>query len=622
MKRGVPPDGIDKENQAKKRKMNDPNLNETVNEIPRHSLLKTATSQIWNFINRYTMPLWQTKPKIATGSLLTQESNINAEVLIAPSSPTETAESLTNPTVQETASSLNLNSDRSQSSPKPNELLAILDSLTIPVVQTQANKEAALLIAVKEGDLDTLSNLIKQGANVNAIGEKNITPLILAAQKGDIKATQLLLDASANIDLYDNNHNTALMFAAQHGHDKIIDVLLKAGAKINAINQIGDTAFILAAKEGNIPVMRTLIRNGAFMPDCEVDYKPLDWRDRPSEINSAILSAWSALNNDSQSNWGCFNGRDAYESCGIKQHELVKSIIKNNPEKKEFYVLDIGAGNFQFGNALAEFLNSASDLPKDVKVNIISIRGESNLNPEVKELGICKVFELGAFKIENLIEEFTARDFDLNKKLDLIVSNWCFRHLVDPVGTFLQAYSLLRPGSGLLNMDGFLYTRGCKGKLTDDSLFSREFHQFEHNMFSLLLDTKAPFLICEVDGNWSLSQFLLKRPNESECQLPLSYKTLNKEVYSKGTQVGSCCITEFNELKLDIRFITSSYSTNNLTGNKDLYDFLIEHDLVYKNHNDLFPKYNGLLEEEQPKAINDSLIGLENINQKRKFTVL
>ena len=107
------------------------------------------------------------------------------------------------------------------------------------------------------------------------------------------------------------------------------------------------------------------------------------------------------------------------------------------PSCKDFYALDIGAGNYQWGRKLAQYLNAKTNLPKDVTRHIIGIRGETNLDEAVTKVGQCTLYEFGQFQVETLSDEFTKQGLQLANKVDLVVSSRCFRHLVDPVGTFV-----------------------------------------------------------------------------------------------------------------------------------------------------------------------------------------
>jgi hypothetical protein len=129
--------------------------------------------------------------------------------------------------------------------------------------------------------------------------------------------------------------------------------------------------------------------------------------------------------------------------------------------------------------------------------------------------------------------------YTLTNQLDFTISRWCFRHLVDPVGTFAQAYTLLRPQSGLITMDGFFYL-AQDDDLTTHLNATREYPY----MISLLLDTKAPFLFYPFRHARTVGQFILKKKEDKPCQLPLTYVGTEKTEYL--LDVGSGYLTRFN----------------------------------------------------------------------------
>ena len=66
-------------------------------------------------------------------------------------------------------------------------------------------------------------------------------------------------------------------------------------------------------------------------------------------------------------------------------------------------------------------------------------------------------FKFNQFKIENISDELAKRGFNLENKVDLVVSNWTLRHLVDPFGTLKQIYGFLTPTGGKFLSNGFLF---------------------------------------------------------------------------------------------------------------------------------------------------------------------
>jgi hypothetical protein len=301
----------------------------------------------------------------------------------------------------------------------------------------------------------------------------------------------------------------------------------------------------------------------------------LDWRDRPEELRREIDRSFNNLATESGSNWSR-NGSDFYTLLGVAEEKLARNIITHS-EQKEFFFLDIGAGNFQWGDHLASFLNQCPDIANDVKIHLIGVRGERSLANEMTLEGKCHIYKFGAFKIEDLEQAFSSKGIDLCGKLDLIVTSWCFRHLADPLGTMVQAYNLLRPQTGLFFGDGFFY------KLAGQSMDELDMFKCEANMINLLLNMKVPFLIHPDSSMRRLNAFVFKKDNSAPLQLPLQYD--GTESATSGSQVYSGIITNFQVQEDPSPWEKDSQIEDNphfLYGEKELFNYLSDNNLFYK----------------------------------------
>lgn len=314
----------------------------------------------------------------------------------------------------------------------------------------------------------------------------------------------------------------------------------------------------------------------------------LDGNDRPEGTQWSISYAYEKLTEQSSSAWGVYNGSAGYDMCGIKEYELFKKIILQNPDRKAFYALDIGCGNFQWCVGLSAFIETQNDLPKDITVHIFGVRGESYRGERVVETDRCKIYLLGAFKVEELFTEFKKQGFDLENNVDLTVTRWCFRHLVDPVGTLARTYNLLRPHTGLFLFDGFFFL-----------LENTQMNGISGNrlMTQLILDTKASFLTKDHGDNKSLNHFILQRRDETPCQLPLSY--LGSEFSGSNYQIGSQTVTRFKRepqkedkekfhlpggFSVDNATNSIVYDYSNIYGDKKMYNWLKQNGLFSKKN--------------------------------------
>jgi ankyrin repeat protein len=172
--------------------------------------------------------------------------------------------------------------------------LGIALSLTI-TSGWKTSDESPIIQAIRNRDLDTVQELIRQGADVNATTSNGGTPLHYAAESGQYPLTRLLLQQGADVHILFQEDWTPLHFAAKRGHVDIANLLISHGAAVNmpqgAVSPLhvavqerqrrmvvfllshgarvdssfkeGWTALHLAAQTGDIDVARLLLDAGA-----------------------------------------------------------------------------------------------------------------------------------------------------------------------------------------------------------------------------------------------------------------------------------------------------------------------------------------------------------------------
>lgn len=255
----------------------------------------------------------------------------------------------------------------------------------------------------------------------------------------------------------------------------------------------------------------------------------LDWRERPAGLVKGIELAYQRIKGDSESIWGLRNGMDDYYSTGLSDHLSVEKIMLNGLKrgKNKFVFMDIGAGNFQWGRAIAESVNNNPVFNEKVQITIYSLRGESGYDIEVIKNGCCILHELGNIKVEYLFNEMQKLGHNLVGKVDFITSSWCFRHLMDPVGTLLQAHELLNIG-GILAIELVFFR--LKSKEDEDVLMegyrSHKVFVDEENLIQLFASIGDPYFI-KIDDGAARHQFVLKK-SKAEVIVPLKYDELSK----------------------------------------------------------------------------------------------
>ncbi len=174
-------------------------------------------------------------------------------------------------------------------------VLNVADDVVMGVVATRSYTQP-LVVAASGDDLETVTQLLRNGENVNQAEEDGISALDLAARNGNYEMVEVLLRAGANVNAsgedgnrvlfwLDNdaeprlitllvkygadvnrtntNGDTPLLHAAEWNSGELIPMLIAAGANLNAQNNEGNTALMIAAKDGNVEAALALLAAGA-----------------------------------------------------------------------------------------------------------------------------------------------------------------------------------------------------------------------------------------------------------------------------------------------------------------------------------------------------------------------
>lgn len=147
---------------------------------------------------------------------------------------------------------------------------ANLCSAQEPVNQAGHNGDAkaALIEAVKSGDIQEVRSCIERGADVSADG---CAALHLAAQQDNDGMVNLMLDEGADIEGRAELDRTPLLSACAAGATKATLVLLLRGASLAAEDRNGSSPLQLAAEAGKVATAKALLDKG-------VDVKVADHR--------------------------------------------------------------------------------------------------------------------------------------------------------------------------------------------------------------------------------------------------------------------------------------------------------------------------------------------------------
>lgn len=118
----------------------------------------------------------------------------------------------------------------------------------------------------KMGAINNILELLKQGANVNAVGENDgWSALMWASRNGRIEVVKLLLEKGANVNYGDKEDWTALMIAIETRNKEIVKLLLLQNANVNYRSAGGWNVLMQASRTGDIDMVNLILATGKVL---------------------------------------------------------------------------------------------------------------------------------------------------------------------------------------------------------------------------------------------------------------------------------------------------------------------------------------------------------------------
>ncbi|XP_035460709.2 protein TANC1 isoform X2 [Scophthalmus maximus] len=137
--------------------------------------------------------------------------------------------------------------------------------------------ETALTAAAGRGKMDVCSFLLEQGAVVQQVNRRGVSPLFCAVRQGHWQIAELLLQRGADINISDKQGRTLLMVAACEGHLSTVEFLLSKGASLTSMDKEGLTPLSWACLKGQKNVVQFLVEKGAVIDHTDKNGRtPLD----------------------------------------------------------------------------------------------------------------------------------------------------------------------------------------------------------------------------------------------------------------------------------------------------------------------------------------------------------
>lgn len=99
-----------------------------------------------------------------------------------------------------------------------------------PIHQSQITSIKKLMTSAKTGDVETITQLIDAGLDVNVRNESGSTALHYAADKNQFAAAVALVKLGGKLSEYDGSLWTPLHYAVDGGHEAMVELLVRQGA--------------------------------------------------------------------------------------------------------------------------------------------------------------------------------------------------------------------------------------------------------------------------------------------------------------------------------------------------------------------------------------------------------
>lgn len=135
--------------------------------------------------------------------------------------------------------------------------------LAFPLIGTgKSMNEISLHKAAKQNDAVRVSQLLAEGAQIDARDASGATALLTATHANAVEAAKVLIEAGSDVNAKDNINDSPYLYAGARGHLDILRMTLAHGADLKSTNRYGGTALIPAAERGHVETVGALIEAG------------------------------------------------------------------------------------------------------------------------------------------------------------------------------------------------------------------------------------------------------------------------------------------------------------------------------------------------------------------------
>ena len=198
----------------------------------------------------------------------------------------------------------------------------------VPVDITDHASRSAFAFAVRAGQVDMCTLLLKQGADPSYRSRKGRTALHLAAKNGRVELLRKLLALHIlDVDIEDTCHTRPLHEAAMHNHLDCLKLLVHFGARVDNYDGRGSTILHVASYKNYAEIVEWLLTEMHMDPHTpsHKQVMPLHF----SAMNGAVDAAKTLVRNGADPLRACPSGMRAFDYCRrFQEPEGAKELLE------------------------------------------------------------------------------------------------------------------------------------------------------------------------------------------------------------------------------------------------------------------------------------------------------
>ena len=137
-----------------------------------------------------------------------------------------------------------------------------IDEAATPSTMAQVDANAALLAAAARGDTDGVVRALGAGADIEARDTSRRTALTLAAAADHVPVAKELVRRGADVDAIDGQQDTPWLITGVTGSVAMGEVLLSGRPDLTIRNRFGGISIIPASERGHVDYVRWVVRHG------------------------------------------------------------------------------------------------------------------------------------------------------------------------------------------------------------------------------------------------------------------------------------------------------------------------------------------------------------------------